>query len=281
MELKTRAQTAFAQVNGARLYYEERGAGFPLLIIPGGSVDASHYAAVAERLADEFRTITFDRRGNGRSPRPPGWYATSIPEQADDVAGLIEALGLAPCAVWAGSLGGVILLELLIRRPGLVSTAIVHEPPLFGVLDDGEQLATGLLGSAARAVRGSAVRDAFRDHAHKSIGDAFENLQADARERMFANAEVFFDLEIPALVDYRPDAAGASRALRRIDIPLHVMADATNPGAPPVRAARWLAENLGADLRELPGGHMPYATEPEVTAAAIRAAVERNPGATT
>jgi pimeloyl-ACP methyl ester carboxylesterase len=276
MELKTRIRSAYAQVNEARLYYEERGAGFPLLFIPGGSVDASHYEAVAERLADEFRTVTFDRRGNGRSPRPPGWHATTIAEQADDVAGLIEALGLAPCAVWAGSLGGVILLELLLRRPGLISVAIVHEPPLFGVLEDGEQLASGLLASAAGAIREHNVCEAFRDHAHQAIGGAFEGLQTDAQERMFANAEVFFDLEIPALVDYR--SAGASRVLRRIDIPLCVMADANNAGAPPVRAARWLAETLGAEFHNLPGGHMPYATEPEVTATAIRIALDRKGG---
>jgi pimeloyl-ACP methyl ester carboxylesterase len=278
MDLKTRTHRAFAQVNGARLYYEERGAGFPLVFIPGGSVDASHYAAVADRLADECRTVTFDRRGNGRSPRPSGWYATTIAEQADDVAGLIEVLGLAPCAVWAGSLGGVVLLELLIRRPGLVSAAIVHEPPLFGVLDDGEKLATGLLASAAGAIREDTVRDAFRDHARQSLGDAFDELAADARERMFANAKVFFDLEVPALVDYRPDPASA---LRRIDIPLCVMADANNAAAPPVRAARWLAETLGAELRDLPAGHMPYATEPETTAAAIRAAIDRKGGMST
>jgi len=181
--------------------------------------------------------------------------------------------------VWAGSLGGVILLELLMRRPGVVSVAIVHEPPLFGVLDDGEQLAAGLLRFAARAIRANAVRDAFQDHARQSVGEAFEHLPPDARERMFANAEVFFDLEIPALVDYRPTST--SRAFRRIDIPLCVMADANNAGAPPVRAARWLAETLGAELRDLPGGHMPYATEPEATAAAIRAAIDLKGGTTT
>jgi len=275
MKLRTRTHTAFAQVNGARLYYEERGAGFPVVFIPGGSVDASHYATVAEHLAGEFRTVTFDRRGNGRSPRPPGWYATSIAEQAHDVAGLIEVLGLAPCGVWASSLGGVILLELLIRRPGLVSAAIVHEPPLLGILDDGEQLAAGLLASAAHAVRENQVADAFRAHARQSVGDAFEDLPAAAQERMFANAEVFFDLEIPALVDYRVDPA---TALRRIDIPLSVMADATNPAVPPVRAARWLADTVGAELHDLPGGHMPYATEPEATAAAIRAALDPKGG---
>jgi pimeloyl-ACP methyl ester carboxylesterase len=275
MKLRTRTHTAFAQVNGARLYYEERGAGFPVVFIPGGSVDASHHATVADHLAGEFRTVTFDRRGNGRSPRPPGWYATSIAEQADDVAGLIEVLGLAPCGVWASSLGGVILLELLIRRPGLVSAAIVHEPPLFGILDDGAQLAAGLLASAAHAVRENQVADAFRAHARQSVGDAFEDLPAAAQERMFANAEVFFDLEIPALVDYRVDPA---TALRRIDIPLSVMADATNPAVPPVRAARWLADTVGAELHDLPGGHMPYATEPEATAAAIRAALDPKGG---
>src|ERR1700754_2481729 len=167
MDLKTRVRDAYVQVNDARLCYEERGAGPPILFIPGGSVDASHYAAVAERLTNEFRIVTFDRRGNGRSPRPPGWHATSIAEQADDVSGLIEVLGLAPCAVWAGSLGGVILLELLMRRPGVFSVALVHEPPLFGVLDDGEQLAAGLLRFAARAIRANAVRDAFQDHARQ------------------------------------------------------------------------------------------------------------------
>lgn len=79
MALKTRTQGAYAQVNGARLYYEDRGARFPMVFIPGGSVDASHYAAVADRLADEFRTVTLiaaataevrDRRGGMRPALP-------------------------------------------------------------------------------------------------------------------------------------------------------------------------------------------------------------------
>ncbi|HZA11880.1 alpha/beta hydrolase [Mycobacterium sp.] len=262
-----------AEVNAARLYYEARGSGPALVFIPGGTVDATHYAAVAERLANDFYTVTYDRRANSRSPRPTGWYATSIAEQARDVAGLIETLGLAPCAVWAGSLGGLILLELLVRRPGLVRAAMVHEPPLFGVLDDGEKLAKGLLGTAARAIRHNAVREEFRNHVGQSIGEAFNDLATDAQERMFSNAEVFFDLEIPAIVGYLPDPAGASRTLQRVDVPITVMADSHNQGTPPVRAAGWLAQHFETELRYLPGGHMPYATEPETTAAAIHTIV--------
>jgi pimeloyl-ACP methyl ester carboxylesterase len=51
------------------------------------------------------------------------------------------------------------------------------------------------------------------------------------------------------------------------------MADPRNQGTPPFRAARWLAGQLGTELHELPGGHMPYAAEPEATAAAIRRAL--------
>jgi hypothetical protein len=47
-------------------------------------------------LADAFTIISYDRRGIGRSRRPSGWAMTSPEEQADDAAGLLDALGVAP-----------------------------------------------------------------------------------------------------------------------------------------------------------------------------------------
>jgi pimeloyl-ACP methyl ester carboxylesterase len=263
--------TGHLEVNSARLYYELRGTGPSLLFIPGGTVDSSHFTAVADLLADQFRTVSYDRRGNGNSPRPAGWHATSLSEQADDVAGLIEALGLAPCAVWGGSFGGVVLLELLTRRPGLVRAAMVHEPPLFTVLDDGDLVADHLVRTAAAAVRTGRIEDALTDHARAVLADAFDRLPPDSRARMLANAQVFFDLEVPALVRSLPDIATLSRALDQVDIALTFMADPDSRDAPPVRAARWLADRRHTALRELPGGHMPYLTEPGKTAEAIRA----------
>ncbi len=266
--------TGKAEVNGARLYYEDRGEGPSLLFIPGGSVDAWHYAAVAEILARDFRVVTYDRRGNGRSPRPPTWHATDIAEQADDAAGLIDSLGLAPCAVWAGSLGGVILLELLARRPGLVRVAMVQEPPLFSALTDGDELARGLVASAASAVRRRRVAEGFLEHVHQSVGSSFDALAAEAKSRMVANAEVFLDFEIPALAGYRQGLAGALAAMPPEDLPFTVMADRQNRGTPPFRAAATLAERLGIALRHLPGGHMPYATDPDNTAADIHSQLD-------
>ena len=61
------------RVNGTDIYHEVRGSGPPVLFISGMTGDAGHYAKVAEVLATEFTAVTYDRRGNSRSPRPPGW----------------------------------------------------------------------------------------------------------------------------------------------------------------------------------------------------------------
>ncbi|HEV8599394.1 MAG TPA: hypothetical protein VGQ69_08555, partial [Gemmatimonadales bacterium] len=61
------------RANGTDLYYELRGSGSPLLLISGATGDAGHFERVASLLAGEFAVVTYDRRGNSRSPRPEGW----------------------------------------------------------------------------------------------------------------------------------------------------------------------------------------------------------------
>ena len=105
-------------VNGTELYYEVRGTGPPVLLIMGSTGDGGHFDAFADLLADEFTVVSYDRRGNGRSPVPAGWQTTSPQEQADDAAALLEALGAGPVAVFGTSSGGVFALCLLVRHPG-------------------------------------------------------------------------------------------------------------------------------------------------------------------
>jgi pimeloyl-ACP methyl ester carboxylesterase len=56
------------RVNGAELYHEIRGSGPPVLLIMGATGDGGHFDTLADLLADEFTVVTYDRRGNGRSP---------------------------------------------------------------------------------------------------------------------------------------------------------------------------------------------------------------------
>jgi pimeloyl-ACP methyl ester carboxylesterase len=119
------------KVNGAELYYEVCGGGPPVLLIMGFTGDAGHFETLAGALASEFTVISYDRRGNGRSPRPPGWAATRPEEQADDAAALLAALGLSPAAVFGTSAGANFALCLLIRHPETVSGAVLPSRETF------------------------------------------------------------------------------------------------------------------------------------------------------
>src|SRR6188768_527656 len=125
-----------AAANEADLYYEVRGTGPAVLLIMGATGDGGHFDQLADLLADEFTLVTYDRRGNGRSPAPAGWKTTSPEEQADDAAGLLTALVRSPAVVCGTSSGAAFALCLLGRHPAAVRGAILHEPALFAFLDD-------------------------------------------------------------------------------------------------------------------------------------------------
>ncbi len=80
-------------VDGAELYFEVRGMGPLVLLIMGATGDGGHFDEFADLLADEFTVVSYDRRGNGRSPVPAGWQTTSPEEQADDAAALARSTG--------------------------------------------------------------------------------------------------------------------------------------------------------------------------------------------
>ncbi|MGN6175885.1 MAG: alpha/beta fold hydrolase [Streptosporangiaceae bacterium] len=61
-------KTGTLKVPGASLYHEIRGSGPVLLLICGGVYDAAGYAGLAQQLADRYTVVTYDRRGNSRSP---------------------------------------------------------------------------------------------------------------------------------------------------------------------------------------------------------------------
>ncbi len=121
-----------ARVNGVELYYELSGSGEPLVLVHGSWGDHHNWDPVVSPLAESFRVLAYDRRGHSRSERPA--EQGSVFEDADDLAGLIDELGLAPAHVAGNSFGAVIVLRAATRRPDVFRSLIVHEPPLFAVL---------------------------------------------------------------------------------------------------------------------------------------------------
>ena len=162
----SKIQASFAMpmvsVNGAELHHEVRGSGPPVLLIMGATGDGGHFDTLADLLADEFTVITYDRRGNGRSPAPAGWTTTSAEEQADDAAALVDSLAVGPLAVFGTSSGGNFALWMLTRHLAMVHGAVLHEPGVYAVLDDFDVVRAPLQGGARTRTGRAAARSNAR-----------------------------------------------------------------------------------------------------------------------
>src|SRR3954447_17343430 len=127
--------TGYVATEGDDIYYEMRGYGTPLLMISGGGGDAGFFSQVADRLADEYKVITYDRRGNSRSSRnrPQNF---EISQQSRDAVAVLRAVGETAAFVFGNSGGAVIALDMAKTQRQAVIAAVVHEPPVVCVLPD-------------------------------------------------------------------------------------------------------------------------------------------------
>src|ERR1041385_6457371 len=85
------------------------GSGEPLVLVHGSWGDHHNWDPVVSALAESFRVLAYDRRGHSASERLAG--QGSVFEDADDLAALINELGLAPAYVAGNSCGAVITLR--------------------------------------------------------------------------------------------------------------------------------------------------------------------------
>src|SRR6202048_1951789 len=117
-------------VPGASLYYEVRGSGPVLLMMPGGPADATAFRTIAGQLAPHYTVVTYDPRGLSRSKLDSPLEEERIVEVfADDVHRLLAAVTTEKADVFASSGGAVIALELAARHPEQLKTVVSHEPP--------------------------------------------------------------------------------------------------------------------------------------------------------
>lgn len=248
----------------SELHHEVRGAGAPVVFISGASGDAGHFGRAAERLADEFTAVTFDRRGCSRSRSAAAPGPMKIDEQADDVAALIGELGIAPAVVFGTSGGGNIALGLIARHPGVLRAAIIHEPALIAVAPDSTDRGDldAILDLASHSPR--AAMEAFlREHTSDAT---FEGLDPALRERVLTNGANFFGRELEAFASFVP----AVDRIREAGVPLRVLVG--RESAPAYgKAAEWLGQALDLPVGSLSGHHAPYLQHPERFAEELRA----------
>src|SRR3954449_6446733 len=115
---------------GVELAVEQSGSGPDVVFVHGTATSRSVGQETIAALGDGIHAIAYDRRAYGDSGAPEPYGGTTVGEQADDLAELIEGLGAAPAAVCGHELGALACLDLVVRRPELVSHAVLIEPPM-------------------------------------------------------------------------------------------------------------------------------------------------------
>ena len=113
----------YVEVNGLNMYFEVHGAGRPLILLHGGLGSGEMFGPILPALAERHQVIAPDLQGHGRTAdidRP-----IDIRLMADDIAALIEHLGLDEPDVVGYSLGGGVALQTAIKYPAMVRRQVV------------------------------------------------------------------------------------------------------------------------------------------------------------
>src|SRR5512132_1543367 len=97
---------------GVELAWSERGEGQPVLLVHETAANRSVWEAVGAALADRARAITYDRRGWGASSAPEDYRRTTIEEQSEDAAALLESVDAAPAVIAGAGVGAMVALDI-------------------------------------------------------------------------------------------------------------------------------------------------------------------------
>jgi pimeloyl-ACP methyl ester carboxylesterase len=247
-------------VNGCRLYYEERGEGDPILCIHGGGSSAVMWEEAVDELARLGRVIAYDRRGCARSERPEPYERTSVAEQADDAAALLDALAAEPAVVIARSYGGAVAIDLALRYRERVRALVLLEGDALGLSPAGlewtKRIRDRLHGVAAKdgvdAVYEALIGEIIGEGAWASFPDEVQRILTHNAPALLA--------ELGYVDERMPDAA----AFATIDKPALLVAASESPPEQRDMTEAMAAALPNARTALVGGGHLIDPAAPEV-----------------
>ncbi len=121
---------AGVQLGDRIVSYHRTGGPLPaLVLLHGFADDGLCWTRVARKLEGDYDIVMPDARGHGRSA-PLGGAPFTLGDLVDDVAGVLEHLGIREAALFGHSMGAITASFLAARRPDLVSELILEDPPL-------------------------------------------------------------------------------------------------------------------------------------------------------
>ena len=212
-------------------------------------------------LAERYRVITYDTRGHGDSPAPPGPY--TLDDLADDVVALLDEVGVRHAHVVGLSLGGMTAMRLAARNPervhrlALLCTSAEVDPQPF--LARARAVREHGTAPVAPAVVGRWLTPPYAGE-HPDLVARLEAMIAGADDEGYAAC-----CEVVARLDLRAD-------LGRITAPTLVVSGADDQALPPVHQKAIVEGIRGAELISVhPGAHLANLEQPQQITSALLA----------
>jgi pimeloyl-ACP methyl ester carboxylesterase len=264
-----------ASVRGATLDYDVHGSGEPVLLIHGAHVADGLRPLVDEAsLAGDFQLIVYHRRGFAGSDGVPSQY--TLKDQAADARVLLAELGIERAHIVGHSYGAAIGLQFAVDAPAVTHTLALLEAPSLMVPAAGE-FAQSMEPVGQRFAAGEkegAVDDFLTAVGGTGYRGSLDRLLPGSYEQAASDADTFFAVEFPALLEWSFSADDA----KRIDMPvLRVLGEQSIPWF--VESDALLSEWLPQSERSvIPGsGHLLQLEDPAPVAESLRAFFGRHP----
>jgi len=276
-------QSCRVKTEGDELYYEMRGQGQPLLMIPPAGGDGWQYSYVADILADEYKVITYDRRANGRSTMnyPQNF---EISQQSRDAVAVLSAAGETSAFVIGNSSGAVIALDMAKTQPQAVRAVVVHEAPIPRVLPQHKKwqrffakiyVTAFLFGSSLAALRFMLgvqlpVRQLIKDTKDVNI---HRKKSSERYIRSKDATDFLVKQELLPVTNYLPDVETIKK--NEVKVYMAVGTWALKRKTWYAQAAQILAEQLRCELVTFPGHHGSFMDMPVKWASTLRSVLHK------
>jgi pimeloyl-ACP methyl ester carboxylesterase len=190
----------YVELSGVRTWYDEEGAGPPVLLLHGGFVTNESWKAQMPALTTDWHVFAPERRGHGRTPDVDGPF--SFDDMAADTIAFLEAVVGRPAALVGWSDGGIVGLLVAIARPDLVS-ALVTIGTTFdtkGLVFDVDQMVAGMSHDAPEMTMMRETYESVSPNGADHWPVVFEKVTTMWRKEPHISVDDLRKIEAPVLV---------------------------------------------------------------------------------
>lgn len=262
----------YVETNDIETYYEEYGAGPPIIFAHGGTSDHQLWAEQAQPLTDEYRVIVYDIRGHGKTG-PSEMANYTIDLYADDLHEFITALELNDPAICGLSLGGMITETYAVRYNELSAAVLIGTltPEIFS---SGEwAYRKGVMRAMGPIMSSERLREGFTWLGEQVFGEGSAGEVDQIEQIRHQHSDEALDIdatERQKMVDAVVGLASTPLDFSSISVPVLVMYGEQEPMVP--RHAAYLKQEMSdVEVREIPGaGHNSHIDNPEFITNSLR-----------